>query len=326
MCNFISSQELEDTINNVFSPLKSRDRGTIKLDNRYGDLKLNYFSTGNGITYSSFIGHFNRDTIMEGSSLDDMTFISFNMASSMEIRSETSKDKYIFDSNKCLQGKMLKEQNNSSYYSKGKQYMSHHITLDNNLFDIITSHKTNKQFDISLNTKFKINTNNFISNKQQFIINQLSKSNSMTNNLQMLFLESKILDLIYTTIDEEQIKDEYNKIYLSKDDIISLNKAKEILLEDISNPPSLQNLAKKIATNEFKLKKGFKQLFGNTVYGYLQEQRLHQAKSLLEKNDINVNEASLLVGYKSVGHFSKIFKEKFGVLASNVMKERKYYH
>ncbi len=57
-------------------------------------------------------------------------------------------------------------------------------------------------------------------------------------------------------------------------DIECLYRAKEILLNDIIRPPSLKELARKSAINEFKLKKGFKELFGITVYRMLQEVRL----------------------------------------------------
>lgn len=103
-------------------------------------------------------------------------------------------------------------------------------------------------------------------------------------------------------------------------------KARELLLEDIANPPSIKELAYKSAINEFKLKKGFKELYGQTIYGYLQSYRLNEAKKLLEKNEINVGEASALVGYKSIGHFSKIFKEHFGIKPIVLKKEqRKIY-
>ena len=66
-------------------------------------------------------------------------------------------------------------------------------------------------------------------------------------------------------------------------------------------------LAKSCAINEFKLKKGFKMMFGTTIYGALQEKRLKIAYELLMQRDINISEAATFVGYKSISHFSNIF-------------------
>lgn len=329
MLNFISANELEETINNVFSPKAIRNNGTIHLNKKYGDVKINYFSTGNGITYSSFMGKFHSDTKIEGSSKEDMSFISFNTAAGITLENRIDKNKCIFNANQCWQGKHFKEEQIDGIYTKNKHYISHHITFDNTLFEKISlSNNERQQQKIPLvNDCISIYQNDTISNKQKILLRALESSTHITDNFQNLYLESKILDLAYITVNNlPSPHTSSNKIFLSPQDILSLEKAKDIILSDMSNPPSLKELAHKIATNEFKLKKGFKQLFGNTVYGLLQEHRLQESKILLENNDINVSEAAALVGYKSIGHFSKIFKENFGILASDIIKSRKYYY
>jgi AraC-like DNA-binding protein len=82
-------------------------------------------------------------------------------------------------------------------------------------------------------------------------------------------------------------------------------------------------LASQSAINEFKLKKGFKQLFGKTVFSFLQEYRLNEAKKILTENEININEVCDIVGYKSVSHFSKIFKDYYGVNPIEIRKNQK---
>ncbi|MDY0263980.1 MAG: AraC family transcriptional regulator [Sulfurospirillum cavolei] len=100
---------------------------------------------------------------------------------------------------------------------------------------------------------------------------------------------------------------------------------KTIIQSEIANPPSLKVLARQCALNEFKLKQGFKELFGTTVYGFVHAKRLEKAKELLEKQEISVQEAALHVGYQSLSHFSKAFKECYGIFPSELKKERKYY-
>ena len=323
----ISSSELEATIQGAYSPYNLRKSGVIHFDKKYGDIKLDYHSTGNGITYSSYIATFNHDTILEGSSHEDISFLSFNTGKSLSIENHHTKEASTFDTNRCWHGKIYKTSESKGFYTKGQPYISQHITFKSTLFDTLSKEqpKLYTQKPIIENDHFLLNLHHDISIKQKKLLKNLLETSHLDNKLQELYLESKVLDLVYTSIHETAIE-KTDAIYLSTEDTLSLHKAKEILLNNLVTPPSLKELAHKTATNEFKLKKGFKQLFGNTVYGLLQEYRLKEAKELLERNEINVNEAAHLVGYKSIGHFSKIFKEHFGVLASDVIKHRKYYH
>lgn len=323
MSKFISQAEFWDNAQNIYTSNKKRDIGSIDMLPQYGDIKMNYFNTGSGINYSSFIANFEEDTIMEGMCSEDSSFLRFNIGNCMYMQEVERKSKITLDSNICWNGKENNGYKANMLYSKHKQFIMHSINFDNDLFNTLMLN--NKSIEILKNENVSINFNNYINTKQKILLNNILESENLNGKLKEIYLESKILDLIYTSIKEGDTSSQNDIIYLSNQDIQSLKKAKKILLENISNPPSLKELAHKIATNEFKLKKGFKQLFGNTVYGLLQEHRLQEAKILLERNDINVSEAATLVGYKSIGHFSKIFKEKFGVLASDVMKSRKYY-
>lgn len=105
---------------------------------------------------------------------------------------------------------------------------------------------------------------------------------------------------------------------LSKDDVENLRLAREILRENLSEPPSLTQLSRQAGINEFKLKRGFRRLFGLTPYGFLREARLEQARRYLESGDMNVYEACLAVGYSNPGHFSGAFKRRFGVTPGGV--------
>jgi AraC-like DNA-binding protein len=327
--NFISSNEVEDSINNILLLNTNKNGGAIELDKKYGDIRLNQFNTISGISYFSFEASFHEDTIIEANYSKDTSFLSFNTtANSIDIKNVSKNRKYTFDSNLCWHGRQFDEYKANGLYCKNRKYIAHNILIDNKLFDKISSHKSEiyKQKPVFQNESIVVNYKNKLTHRQRLLLSELLKTPYLTDSLQSLYLESKILDLICTTIDETTISTDTKKIYLNKHDLKSLEKAKEVLLKDISNPPSLKELAHKVAINEFKLKKGFKQLFGNTVYGLLKEHRLSQAKLLLERGDISVSEAASLVGYKSIGHFSVIFKKNFGVFASEITKSRKFYY
>ncbi len=100
---------------------------------------------------------------------------------------------------------------------------------------------------------------------------------------------------------------------LSKTEIESLKYAREILLDRLESPPSLYELSRLVQINNCKLKKGFKSVFGKTVYEYVREQRLEKAFSLLETGRCNVSEAAFTVGYTNISHFSEAFQKRFGI-------------
>ncbi|RPE08940.1 AraC family transcriptional regulator [Chitinophaga lutea] len=97
--------------------------------------------------------------------------------------------------------------------------------------------------------------------------------------------------------------------------------AKDYLLEHIQNPPSLKELSKVAGMNEFKLKKGFKEIFNRTAFEYLSDVRLERAKQdLMERNKTATQIADEL-GYSSLHHFSNAFKKKFNVPPTKILKK-----
>jgi len=73
-----------------------------------------------------------------------------------------------------------------------------------------------------------------------------------------------------------------------------------------------------VGINEYKLKKGFKETFGTTVFGYLSDTRLDIAKNELLANRKTAGELALELGYSSLQHFSGAFKKKFGASPSKL--------
>ncbi|MEQ8217869.1 MAG: AraC family transcriptional regulator [Arenibacter sp.] len=97
-----------------------------------------------------------------------------------------------------------------------------------------------------------------------------------------------------------------------------LDLAKDILLNNIDNPPSLTELSKKIGLNTFRLKKDFKAYFGVPVFKYLQNERLNLAHKMIRNQDATVQEAAWHVGYESLSSFSNAFEKKFGYRPSQI--------
>jgi len=97
-----------------------------------------------------------------------------------------------------------------------------------------------------------------------------------------------------------------------------LEMAKEILSNNLDNPPSLTELSQELGLNTTKLKKEFKEIFGLPVFKYLQNERLKTAHGLIREKKATVQEAAWHVGYDSLSSFSNAFAKKFGYRPSQI--------
>lgn len=95
-------------------------------------------------------------------------------------------------------------------------------------------------------------------------------------------------------------------------DIEKLRRVQEMLIHHPDTVVSLKNLAREMAMNEFKLKDGFKRLFGTPVFKFLFEERMKKARHLLSETDKPIGEIAVLVGYKNVASFSAAYRKRFG--------------
>lgn len=136
-----------------------------------------------------------------------------------------------------------------------------------------------------------------------------------TDMTKRVYLESKVWELMALLIDQEleQCQERSIAAVLKRDDIDRIHCAREILLQRFDNPPSLLELARQVGLNDCTLKRGFRQVFGKTAFGYLHEYRLEQARQLLEEDRLNVSEVSRRIGFVNRSYFASAFRKKFGV-------------
>jgi AraC-like DNA-binding protein len=135
-----------------------------------------------------------------------------------------------------------------------------------------------------------------------------------SGGLKKLFLLSKCIEILVLQAEAYHQKESNQQKYFKRaEDEDRIVYAKEYLIQHVENPPSLSQLSKIIGLNEYKLKRGFKEIFKTTVFGYLSDYRLDMAKQYLLNNDKPVSEVAYALGYSSPQHFSNAFKKKFGV-------------
>ena len=137
-----------------------------------------------------------------------------------------------------------------------------------------------------------------------------------------LYLESKTMELMALQLEQSVFGNNGAKISqaLRPADIERIHEAKDIIIHNMQKPPSLLEIARQVGLNDFKLKKGFRQVFGKTVFGYLHEHRMEQSRQLLEEGKMNVKEVSHVIGYMNSHSFSDAFKKQFGVRPSTYLK------
>ncbi|OWW23542.1 hypothetical protein B4Q04_20310 [Zobellia sp. OII3] len=112
------------------------------------------------------------------------------------------------------------------------------------------------------------------------------------------------------------------KIRLSFDDIRKLRKGHDLLMNNLETHfPPLKDFALQIGTNEFKLKYGFKELYGTTVHRFLMEERLRKSKMMIRYTDKPLKSIANLTGFKSLAHFSRTFKKRYGYTPSDLRRK-----
>ncbi|MEM7791934.1 MAG: AraC family transcriptional regulator [Verrucomicrobiota bacterium] len=85
---------------------------------------------------------------------------------------------------------------------------------------------------------------------------------------------------------------------------------------------STAQLSRRFHLNEFKLKKGFREVLGNSIQGYLREKRMEYAAKLLSRGDLSVMEVANRVGYENASHFARGFKRHHGILPKRYQLDR----
>jgi len=151
---------------------------------------------------------------------------------------------------------------------------------------------------------------------QQTLCNILSCPYQGT--VKRIYLESKVLELL--ALQFHQLAEIPNSasphLNLRPADMERLHLAREILQQQFDAPPSLFTLARQVGLNDCKLKQGFRQLFGTTVFGYLQRYRIEQAEELLRDRDQSIADIAHRVGYASPSQFCHAFKRHLGITPS----------
>jgi AraC family transcriptional regulator len=142
-------------------------------------------------------------------------------------------------------------------------------------------------------------------------------NHNYTDSLENIFINAQTQMLLLYSLEcmlgEREVEAFQCKFLANEADREKINLAREILLEHIGEPLTIRELSRKVAINECYLKKGFKELFGTTIFDFYQGQRMEHARYLLYEKGLSVTDVSVMLGYSSISHFSTAFKKHTGL-------------
>lgn len=189
-------------------------------------------------------------------------------------------------------------------------YSAHQLATSPNMnfdFNRVINGQTSRAFYFDMDARSRATVNHLIKN-----FHHVHRSPLMMEATALELLNMHMLQLFELTPRSHG---------LSKEDMRKLHMAKQVLESSMADPPSLLTLSKRVGLNDFKLKAGFKDCFGLTVFEYLRHIRLDHAMKLLQDQAANVTEAAMIVGYSNVSAFSEQFFRRYGMKPSEVKKQ-----
>lgn len=151
-----------------------------------------------------------------------------------------------------------------------------------------------------------------ISPSMAVVLSQILNFN-LHASVKKIYLKGKAYELIGLYFNRsEEIDIEQCPFLVDENNVRKIRKAKDILIKRMAEPPTLQELSDEIGLSLKKLKEGFKEIYGDTVFGFLLDYKMDYSRKLLELGQHNVNEVGLKIGYSTGSHFIAAFKKKFG--------------
>lgn len=151
-----------------------------------------------------------------------------------------------------------------------------------------------------------------ISPSMAIVLSQLFHFN-LHPSIKNLYYKGKGYELLSLYFNRTEDPDaEQCPFLVDEENVLKIRKAKDIVIAHLAEPPGLQELADQVGINLKKLKMGFRQIYGDSVYSFLFDYKMEYARKLLEDGTHNVNEAGLKIGYSTASHFIAAFKKKFG--------------
>lgn len=158
-----------------------------------------------------------------------------------------------------------------------------------------------------------------LSPNEIIVLNQLFNY-GLHSSLEKLYTKGKVYELISLYFHKSDNDGTQNCPFLEDEaNVEKIQNAKKILIDNMTEPPTLNELANQINLPLQRLKDGFKHIYGETVFAFLLNYKMEFARKLLATKKYNIAETSFEVGYSTPSHFIAAFKKKFGATPKKYM-------
>ena len=202
-------------------------------------------------------------------------------------------------------------------YSRNKSATVFEVSLTEHYFERLVSEDCEpmvRMAEFMVKKEFAFIGQELMITPAMYLTIQDIRNSKRRDGLSRIYLESRVLDLLMLQIG--QLQQSLKPAWLTRlkaYDIEKIYYAREILERHISKPCSLINLAHQAGINDFKLKQGFKEIFGTTVFGFLHDKRMSDARKMLLDSGCSLGEVAFYCGFEHVKNFSSAFKKYWGV-------------
>lgn len=292
----------------------------------WGRLHVNQLSLGE-ISLVKFEGQVNQNLHLRNRDVNESGTVDSCIFLEGTVDSDFAGLESRMQMRKGMQNFIYKPETTDDHYLPAQERIDLlHISVDRFYYAALLSESEKWSADLKerlLNKKLICGSmkNMQMSRQMVQIVNDLLNC-PLKGNLRSLIIESRVIEFIALQLNQMVRQDPPapTSQKLKSSDRDALHALRAFLQETFTKDHSLRNLALSFGLNEFKLKKGFKELFGTTVFDYLHDLKMEYARQLLEADEVLVNEVSGIVGYRNPNHFSTAFKRKYGVNPTRIRK------
>lgn len=283
------------------------------LPNKYGNIFLKAKKRGN--LYTSNTKVLFKENVRITSELSPMISLNFNLGGCAYYNNDIKRrDRYKLNQHHCSLNFMNQNAIGESLYKKDMLNEYYNIHFPPEYFKILVH-----LYPELLESSYQMFTkgHSFLANNQpipittnmQQIIAQINQADLLGNSNSM-YVESKILEILALYFLNDNKSPKVIKTNIDKEKIIA---ACNLLTQDLTETPTLRSLSLSVGINEKKLKQGFKEVYGSTVFGYLFQYKMKLAQEYLKDTRLTIMDIAILCGYEHLSHFSTAFKRFSGV-------------
>lgn len=242
----------------------------------------------------------------------------------------------------CTKGALTFNFNNGVYkinLNEGKSFLFYYpsldlplslnINADSKVYIVVLSiqklHQLFAEYNIQNDVIENMNQNQFYLEKDihpaiHLVLQQIEQM-KLAPQFENLFLIGKMYELFTLYFSEIDSQKEQCPFLNNEQQVKKIRDIKDFLLQDLKKTPSLKEICEQFSITDYHLKESFKQVYGQTVHGYLLDTRLELARKKLEEDQLKVKEIAFEIGYENPSHFIAAFKKKYGITPKQFTKQ-----